>query len=246
MVIKETRDHFNKVSRVWENKIWVNDESFDEKVISIVSLSGNEIALEVGIGTGAFAKKFQVKEMYGIDISKKMMELATIPKQRLIEGKGESIPFLDKTFDLVVSRNLLKHCLDPTLVLKEMYRVIKDDGKLVIVESTPIEDEHIEIPTIALRVVEPYHPRFRSHRELINMMKEVPLKKIQSEIFIFRRKWLNKWCEAKKASKQQKEIIFNLYKNAPIEFKKGQNVEIFEEEKEILNDFPWTIIIGSK
>jgi len=44
-----------------------------------------------------------------------------------------SLPFKDSTFDLVYSRSFFEHVRDPGLVLVEMFRVLKKDGKVVVI-----------------------------------------------------------------------------------------------------------------
>jgi len=246
MVEKETAQHFDDVAAVWENKIWVNREQFDQKVIAFCALKGDEIALDVGSGTGALAKKFPVKEMFALDISRGMLERSPLPRHRLVVGKGEQMPFLDNSFDLIKCRNLIKHLASIGPVLKEMRRVLRPGGKLLIIESAPYTREQCDIPTQVVRIVEPYHPRFRSHQELLDLVKEAGFVNIDSQQEIFREKWLAKWCEAKKATEQQRDLIYNLYKKAPQFFVEGQRLQLFEEEKEILNDMPWSIIKAHK
>ena len=166
MVTEQTKKHFNKVSKVWENKIWVNDDVFDKEVIEFANFGKNDIVLDVGIGTGALAKKLKVAEVFGLDISAGMMEKCPIPRHRLILGNGENIPFLDDTFDVVMCRNLLKHSLAPLKILSEMNRVLKPKGKILIIESTPLKKEHCEIPTIAVRIVD---IKLKTHRIQLSM-----------------------------------------------------------------------------
>lgn len=242
----KTSNHFDDIAHVWENKVWVNSHDFDTLILEFAELKGNEIGVDCGIGTGALAKKFNVKEMLGLDISKGMMASVEFPKQRLIVGSALDMPFLDNSFDFITGRNLLKHTNKPLQILKEMNRVLKPGGKLLIIESTPLQKEHTDIPTEVVRIVEPYHPPFISKEELLSLIEEANFKNIQSVVKIFKKKWLDGWCKAKKATEAQRDEIFELYKNAPDSFKKGQNVELFEEEKEILNDFPWTIVKAFK
>ncbi len=246
MVEKETAEHFDNVASVWENKVWVNKEEFDEKVLGVASLNGEEIALDIGIGTGALAKKMPVKEMHGLDISQGMMEKCPLPRHRLHIGAGERAPFMDNTFDLVTGRNLLKHVTDIPLVLTEMNRILKPGGKLLIVESTPFTREQCDIPTMAMRVVEPYHPRFFSKDELNEMVEKEGFEVKAHALEVMKQKWLQRWAKAKNATPNQIERIFQIYKDAPDFFIQEQHVELFEEEKEILNDFPWSILLAVK
>lgn len=50
------------------------------------------------------------------------------------QGLGEAIPFPDETFDMVTCQTVLIHVPDVLLVLKEMTRVLKPGGLLVVAE----------------------------------------------------------------------------------------------------------------
>lgn len=43
-----------------------------------------------------------------------------------------SLPFADRTFDLIVCHDILEHLLEPLVVLNEAMRVLRDDGTIVI------------------------------------------------------------------------------------------------------------------
>ena len=248
MVEKETEQHFDTVAKVWEQKVWVNLEEFDKKVIEFINANDQEIALDVGIGTGALAKKLPVKEMYGLDISVNMLTLCAdhILRHRLLKGTGKDIPFLDNSFDLVLARNVLKHTDDADLIIAEMHRVLKHNGRIIIIESSALSKDLTEIPTMAMRVVEPYHPRFRSHDELIDLITRKGFKNVEATIYTQAKKWLDKWCKAKNATLQQRKMIFDLYKNAPEAFKIAEAVKLYEDELEVYCEFPWSMIKGYK
>lgn len=54
------------------------------------------------------------------------------PKVDYRQGVGESLPWEDKTFDLVIIRNVIDHVSNPGLVLRESQRVLKLGGHLYI------------------------------------------------------------------------------------------------------------------
>lgn len=49
---------------------------------------------------------------------------------------AEQLPLLSRQFDFVHMRSVLDHVFDPQLAIKEAYRVLKDDGKLMVGLST--------------------------------------------------------------------------------------------------------------
>ena len=98
--------------------------------------------LDVGCGTGyttaGILKRTNVCEVVGVDmnpvqLSKAARNLhAEKPKTSLSRGDVENLPFQDGTFDAVISVGALEYFPDPEQALKEMARVTKPDGKVVV------------------------------------------------------------------------------------------------------------------
>ena len=90
--------------------------------------------LEVGIGTGLFAMEFRRLglEVSGIDPAEKMLEIAQRRGFNVKVGVGEEIPFQDDTFDVVLAMTSLEASREPSRFLKEMKRVAKPSGKVVV------------------------------------------------------------------------------------------------------------------
>ena len=84
--------------------------------------------LDVGVGTGRFAAPLQDMgfEVYGVDISDKMMKEARKKGLRhLIKGDVSNLPFRAKTFDAAVIVHVLHLVQDPSKVLEEVARVTR-------------------------------------------------------------------------------------------------------------------------
>jgi len=47
-------------------------------------------------------------------------------------GDAHALPFQDASFDMVVSKDTLEHFIQPWTVVKEVHRLLKDDGRFVI------------------------------------------------------------------------------------------------------------------
>ena len=111
-----------------------------EKMVKLADLDEESTILELGCGTGIYAihwLKPSVK-FYGLDISKGMLRIAAAKiksesdKTLFLEGDAENLPFKDASFDAVLSVNTIEHLDDVPLTLKEMKRVCRDGGKIVL------------------------------------------------------------------------------------------------------------------
>ena len=93
--------------------------------------------LDVGAGTGRgvlhFLETLPNASICGIEPVEALIDEAIkkgVPKNAIVRGAAESLPFADGSFDLVCSFALLHHVPSPNAVIREMLRVA---GKAVIV-----------------------------------------------------------------------------------------------------------------
>lgn len=92
--------------------------------------------LEVGCGAGNLLEKVPRAWLAGIDLSPFLLEKS----QRRLERRGvalaradaERLPFCGGSFDGVLCSEVLEHVMHPTVVLEEMLRVAKPEGRVVI------------------------------------------------------------------------------------------------------------------
>lgn len=87
--------------------------------------------LDIACGRGDFLEiaKAQGIQSYGLDISSVALEMA--PPQcigSMMVSLGENLPFPDNTFDYITCLGSLEHFLEPEIAIREMRRVLKEDG----------------------------------------------------------------------------------------------------------------------
>jgi len=89
--------------------------------------------LDVGCGTGAslYAARQAEWEAYGVELGEWVREWAQANDLNITIGPLEKAGFPDRYFDVVFSKSFLEHVAHPKAVLKEMHRILKDDGLLV-------------------------------------------------------------------------------------------------------------------
>ena len=106
--------------------------------------------LDVGIGTGKNLSYYPADvELIGIDISPKMLEKARRRANTLGSEVDlrvmdvENLEFADSTFDFIVVTFVFCSATDPVKGLRELARVVKDDGTILLLEHVRSENKVI-------------------------------------------------------------------------------------------------------
>ncbi|MDY6912636.1 MAG: methyltransferase domain-containing protein [Chloroflexota bacterium] len=129
------------------SSLLVNSDNLDA-VIQLSQISSNDRVLDVATGTG-----FMAKAMSGIgaDVLATDFTISMLEKAR--EGIGdcdnaafaladaECLPFADASFDVIACRVAIHHFANPQIALREMARVCKPGGRVVIMDVVSSEDE---------------------------------------------------------------------------------------------------------
>ena len=122
------------------------DHYWRRKTISILKGQSPQLILDVATGTGDLAfsafKRLQPKKIIGLDISKGMLEVGRVKIKRknlegsleFIQGDSENLPFEDNYFDAVMVSFGVRNFEDLNAGLKEIYRVLKPTGQLLVLE----------------------------------------------------------------------------------------------------------------
>ena len=143
-------DLMNDVMSLGTHRLWKN------YTIASSNVSKGDKVLDIAGGTGDLAIKFRKKvgdsgKVILSDINGSMLEEGRknlinhgIIDVDFIQANAESLPFEDNTFDCVSIAFGLRNVTHKNIALKQMHRVLKKGGSLLVLEFSKVENEMLE------------------------------------------------------------------------------------------------------
>ena len=156
--------------------------------IQKMSIRPADRVLEVGVGTGINSSLYPREcSVTGIDLSSSMLEKArdrvarkNIRNVRLLEMDAADLRFADETFDIVYAPYLISVVPDPVAVAREMRRVCRAGGRIVILNHFLSANA---VGATVERIISPFtvHIGFKSDLDLPAFLAQAQLKPISIE-----------------------------------------------------------------
>jgi ubiquinone/menaquinone biosynthesis C-methylase UbiE len=151
-------------------------------VISLLNLKEDVCMLDIGCGTGwamgqAATMNGNKGTFYGVDLSEKMIEKAKENFKgrenfHFLKANAEEIPLEDNRFDIIICTNSFHHYLHPDKALKEMYRLLKPQGKIYILDP-PVDLWIAKVLAKVFHLFDRAHVRLHSTKEFEKMITRV-------------------------------------------------------------------------
>jgi len=135
------RESFTTQAAAFAANPWVTDEERIRRLVSAARLKGTERVLDIATGPGYVAEGFAraSREAVGIDLTEAMLAIAAertklrgIANVSFRIGDAENLPFANEEFDVAVCRLALHHVREPLRVVREMARVCRTGGTVLI------------------------------------------------------------------------------------------------------------------
>ena len=146
----QVKDYFDQIAPQYnEQRRIVYGDALREIIFSQTRIEKEDTVADIGAGTGYLTLELAKKaaQVIAVDNSSQMLSIARkeagkagLSNIRFLDGNAEELPVEDEQVDLVYANMLLHHVNDPLQVFKEMRRILKPGGKVIITDIN--EHEH--------------------------------------------------------------------------------------------------------
>jgi SAM-dependent methyltransferase len=169
-------DQFTRQATPFSTAPAISDEQALRMIIAAARPESDDTVLDLACGGGLIACAFapHVRHATGIDLTPAMLARArTLAEEKGLvnltwqEGDIRALLWPDATFSIVVTRFSFHHLLDPLGTMREMVRVCRPGGRVVVVDMYASEDSDKAAAWNRLELLrDPSHVRSLSLTEL--------------------------------------------------------------------------------
>jgi ubiquinone/menaquinone biosynthesis C-methylase UbiE len=126
-----------------------NAEGLD-RIVDLSGATASDTVLDVGCGPGLLACAFaaRARRVAGVDVTAAMLQQArgeqrsrNLSNTQWVQADATWLPYRDHQFSIVTSRLTFHHLIQPLAVLREMARVCRQGGRVVVVDVSPASDK---------------------------------------------------------------------------------------------------------
>jgi ubiquinone/menaquinone biosynthesis C-methylase UbiE len=167
------------------NRVFTSDARW---VFERLPLSGQDVVLDVAAGTGHAARQLAAtaRAVVALDATEAMLARGQAQARAegrdnvvFMRGDAAALPFLDGSFDVVVSRFAAHHFERPEAVVAEMVRCTRSGGHVALVDLIADEDLAVAEEQNRLeRLRDPSHTRMLAAIETHALLTEAGLEEI--------------------------------------------------------------------
>ena len=132
---------YSAAARDYDEKWSFYVDSTTRATLSRLPMRPDDRVLDVGCGTGELlsriAAKYPAASLAGIDPVPAMLEVARKKLSDQVDlrvGWANELPWPEASFDVVVSCNMFHYVTHPVAAIREMQRVLRPGGQIVITD----------------------------------------------------------------------------------------------------------------
>lgn len=174
-----------------------NDEQSLGRIRSALGAGSCRRVLEIACGPGIVAEAIApiVEELVCIDATSEMIALAETRLEKsghmnvsFHQAFAEALPFEASSFDVVVTRLSLHHFSDVLAVLAEIHRVLRPQGRLIVVDIiSSANREESQLHNALERLRDPSHVHMFTQLDLLSHLQSGMFNAVATETWGQRR-----------------------------------------------------------
>lgn len=197
------------------NKVFTTQS---EWLFERLELDREDLLLDVAAGTGHASRLLAplVRTVVAIDATEAMLSEGRTQARKaglqnilFMRGDAAQMPFLDGSFDVVISRFAIHHFERPDEQIAEIARCVRPGGQVALADLVADEDPQIaEIQNHLERLRDRSHTRMLSSEELAERARRAGLEVASSEVRALERP-LQPWLEQAKTSERERAQILS-------------------------------------
>ncbi|HET9284802.1 MAG TPA: methyltransferase domain-containing protein [Candidatus Angelobacter sp.] len=186
-------DQFTRQAVPFSTAAPIRNEETLNRIVQWSGATAEDTVLDVACGPGLLVCAFArvAKHATGIDMTPAMLEQARkIQEEKNLKnvtwllGNVYSLPFPQAQFSIVSSRFVFHHLEEPLNALKEMKRVCKPGGRIVVADMSPAPEKAAAL-NAAEKLRDPSHVRALPEAELRDLFEQAGLPTAEPHYYRF-------------------------------------------------------------
>lgn len=153
-------------------------------------ITPNSVVCDIGCGAkGSFLKAISGNIAQGIGIDKRVDNYNNSKLRFINNDLGTSLPLESSTIDYATIIAVIEHVDHPQEILKEIYRILKPGGKIILTTPSPSSKAVLEILAFKLHLISKElieeHKYYFNKAELQKSLDDIGFKSINIKNFEF-------------------------------------------------------------
>jgi ubiquinone/menaquinone biosynthesis C-methylase UbiE len=144
-------------------------------ILKLMRVSKEDRILEVGCGAGNILERTPAGKLFGVDISEFILHKARkklVKEVYLFQADAQNLPFKNQALEIVICSEVLEHLLDPSESLKEVARVLSNQGTAIISIPNELLINRVKGALIRLGIFDWLFRRQGEYREMPKKMED--------------------------------------------------------------------------
>lgn len=237
-------EHFTaRAGRYDRSSSWCTDPEMMRRMVELAAPRSTDLILDVACGTGLVSEAFRgkVARIVGIDLTPAMTSQALTRVDTLVLGAAESLPFGNEQFDLTTCRQGIQF-MDAALAVKEMVRVTKKNGRVIIISLCAYGEEDRKEYFEILHLRNPARRNFFVPDELSQLLREAGCREVHLHNYVSDEN-VDVWSDNGAIPETNRERIRAIYRDASTEFRRLHRLQCLDNGR-IIDRMLFVLAVG--